>query len=221
MIHPFSSGQSYRVFLNDKIILISEIINIPLDARHYSHIKDPGPEELKKTIISFMEDPGCLWLFISVKAKVEETFNELRSMFFKITAGGGILNNDQGDILFIFRRNCWDLPKGKVEDGETIEEGAIREVIEETGLKPVTMNSLFDVTYHIYKSMKGKLILKETYWFEMSYNGSLEPVVETEEDITEARWFAPAEIDIPLSNTFPLIKELIEKFTGLKTPQKH
>jgi 8-oxo-dGTP pyrophosphatase MutT (NUDIX family) len=51
-----------------------------------------------------------------------------------IKAGGGIVVNEQNEVLLIYRRGKWDLPKGKLDDGETIEECALREVKEETGL---------------------------------------------------------------------------------------
>ena len=75
----------------------------------------------------------------------------------QIIAAGGLVTNPQGQILWIFRRGFWDLPKGKVEKMESIEEAALREVEEECGIKQLVLDKLIDKTYHIYK-IKGKYI---------------------------------------------------------------
>ena len=89
-------------------------------------------------------------------------------------AGGGLVFNADGDVLFIFRNGKWDLPKGKAERKETIEETSIREVEEETGVKGLEIKKLLDTTYHIFKR-NGRYKIKITYWFEMktSYWGQI------------------------------------------------
>ena len=149
------------------------------------------------------------------------------SCFTVVPAAGGVVKNERGEILFIFRRGKWDLPKGKVEgrrmkneEGGTKDEGrisnfefriseAIREVKEETGLVEVTVVKELNPTYHIYYE-KGKQILKETYWFEMLALGTQKLVPQTQEEITEVRWFKPEELDVVLENTFESLKEMIE-----------
>ena len=111
----------------------------------------------------------------------------------EITAGGGLVRNSEGKYLVIFRRGMWDLPKGKQEDGEAIEECALREVNEETGLEGLTLRELICITEHTYE-LRGELILKHTYWFNMEYRGSNLPVPQTEEDITKACWVAAEEL---------------------------
>ena len=129
----------------------------------------------------------------------------------KIIAGGGIVQNEEGKILFQYRRGKWDLPKGKLDDGETIEECAIREVEEETGLKNVQLNKLIGVTTHNYIA-KGESIEKETHWFAMKVSGEQQLVPQLDEDILELRWVAKNELDNYLSDTFTNIIEIVEKY---------
>ncbi|WOC51247.1 NUDIX hydrolase [Bergeyella porcorum] len=94
----------------------------------------------------------------------------------------------------------WDLPKGKIEKGESIEQAALREVEEETALKDLTLEHFISHTYHIYTERDGKQVLKITHWFKMNYNGTDTPIPQTEEGITEATWKNQSEI---LTDVFP------------------
>jgi mutator protein MutT len=129
----------------------------------------------------------------------------------RITAAGGIVRNEDGKILFQYRRGKWDLPKGKLDKGETIEECAVREVEEETGLRNITLGELVDITHHFYTE-KQKEIDKETYWFSMKVNGEQKLIPQLEEDILELKWVAENELQEYLSNTYPNIIEIVEKY---------
>ena len=153
---------------------------------------------------------------------------EFVSGFTLVPAAGGVVKNERGEILFIFRRGKWDLPKGKVKGRKTKDEGrekksekrkakgewlvaeAIREVKEETGLMEVEVVRKLQSTYHIYFE-KGKQVLKETYWFEMVSSGDQKLAPQTEEEITEVRWFKTDELDMVLENTFESLKSIIEQ----------
>lgn len=128
-----------------------------------------------------------------------------------ITAAGGIVENEQGQILMIFRRGKWDLPKGKLDDGETIEECAVREVEEETGLRNIQPGELIDITTHAYTE-HGKDIVKETHWFAMKVVGDQQLTPQTEEDITAIKWVKENELSEYLSNTYPNIIAIVEKY---------
>lgn len=137
----------------------------------------------------------------------------------KIIAGGGIVENEEGKILFQYRRGKWDLPKGKLDEGETIEECAVREVEEETGLQNIQLGELIGVTRHEYKE-NGKEIEKETYWFAMKVSGDQKLTPQLEEDILELRWVALDEAEEYFENTFPNIVEILRKFNEWKNKQK-
>ena len=130
-------------------------------------------------------------------------------MPFRIVAAGGIVENEEGKILLQYRRGKWDLPKGKLDEGETIGECAIREVEEETGLRNIQLGELIGLTHHNYTE-RGENIDKETHWFAMKASGSQKLIPQVDEDILELRWVAENELQYYLSNTFPNIAEIIE-----------
>lgn len=137
---------------------------------------------------------------------------QLKKLFFKqflfIQTGGGVVQNEKKEILMIFRRGKWDLPKGKVDKGETIEQAAVREVEEETGLQKVKMGKKISTTYHTYNEF-GKHILKESQWFKMTADSSQKLTPQTQEDITQIKWVAKGDMDRYMNNTFATIKEVL------------
>ena len=141
-----------------------------------------------------------------------ENFNELLSLFksnFRyIEAAGGFIKNEEGEYLFIFRREKCDLPKGKLEIGETPEVAALREVSEETGLQKVVEKNYRCSTWHTYE-LHDEQILKQTYWFNMEAKKQKKSTPQLEEEITELQWIAPNNFPKVLSNTFPSIVEVI------------
>jgi 8-oxo-dGTP pyrophosphatase MutT (NUDIX family) len=143
---------------------------------------------------------------------IHPDLEQLRKAVFKkfllVKAGGGLIRNGEGKYLFMMRRGVWDLPKGKLDPGETIETCAVREVHEETGLQEVRLESPLLVTYHTYDE-NGKHILKETHWFRMSVadGSSLKP--QLEEQITELRWVDAREMKPLLQHTFPSVADVI------------
>ena len=139
----------------------------------------------------------------------------LKKAFWKkftvIKAAGGLVQNEKHEILFMFRRGKWDLPKGKLDAGETLETCAVREVKEETGLEKVLLKKPLITTYHTYHE-SGKHILKESYWYTMLARGTDNLVPQTEEDIQEVKWVPEKKLNEMMGNTFPSIKDVIEKF---------
>ncbi len=141
-----------------------------------------------------------------------DDLDKLKQAFWKkfviIQAGGGLVKNENEEILFMLRRGKWDLPKGKLDPGETIEECALREVSEETGLTGVELKQFLLTTYHTYIE-NGKHILKESYWYKMISNSKKNLVPQTEEDIQELRWVKSENLQEVLSNTYPSVREVL------------
>ncbi|APY09039.1 NUDIX hydrolase [Winogradskyella sp. J14-2] len=125
-----------------------------------------------------------------------------------VVAGGGKVYNANNEVLFIFRNNKWDLPKGKIEGKESIEETAIREVEEETGVKGLKITKALPTTYHIFKR-NGKHKIKITYWFEMKtkFDGKLYP--QEKEGITKVEWLDDKASQKALNNSYANIKVLV------------
>lgn len=142
-----------------------------------------------------------------------EDFNNLLKLFksnFKyIEAAGGFIKNEFDEYLFIYRREKWDLPKGKLELGETPEIAAVREVQEETGLLKVERKKYRCSTWHTYE-LRGEQVLKQTYWYDMEATKNQDSKPQTEEEITELQWLKKSEFSKVLSNTFPSIVSVIE-----------
>ena len=117
---------------------------------------------------------------------LQTLWSDFVSLFNPIEAAGGLVINEEGKQLFIFRRGFWDLPKGKIDPGETPAKTAVREVMEETGLQNLTIQKQLIDTYHTYK-LKNKRILKRTFWYLMKTTDS-KLILQTEEDIMDAKW---------------------------------
>jgi len=130
-----------------------------------------------------------------------------------IKAAGGLVKNERGEYLFIYRSDKWDLPKGKIEKGEGIKEAAVREVEEECGIKVKRLGKKIGKTYHAY-IYKGEVVLKKSYWYKMKCEGQDKLKPQKEEGITDARWFTHDKFGTITKNTFPSITEVMEK-TGL------
>ncbi|MDB5232726.1 MAG: hypothetical protein JWN76_3531 [Chitinophagaceae bacterium] len=127
-----------------------------------------------------------------------------------IKAGGGLVQNEHGQVLLIHRRGHWDLPKGKLDDGETIEECALREVEEETGLKNIMLKKMITITIHEYIE-NDQPVKKETTWFLMKVTGEQKLSPQREEDITDARWINTNDLPAYLSGTYENIRQVIDQ----------
>ncbi len=142
----------------------------------------------------------------------EAFFKLFQSAFRVIHAAGGVVVADE-KLLFIFRNGKWDLPKGKLEKGESAEKAALREVEEETGVTPEGIEQRLPSTFHLYKSpyarTLGQWIFKETFWFQMNYNGNLFGTPQQEEGITKVKWMDKSGFEEILSNTYENLKQII------------
>jgi 8-oxo-dGTP pyrophosphatase MutT (NUDIX family) len=145
---------------------------------------------------------------ILLHTDLEKLKKSFMKKFTLIRAAGGLVENENTELLFIYRRGKWDLPKGKVDPGESPEICAVREVKEETGLKTATIDKHLITTYHTYEE-SGKHFLKETDWFLMHSprQDKLEP--QTVEQITQATWVASDNLSKYTNNTYLLIKDVL------------
>lgn len=143
---------------------------------------------------------------------LHDDLEELKQAFWKkfviIEAGGGLVKNEMDEILFMFRRGKWDLPKGKLDPGETIEQCAIREVKEETGLDQVELKQFLLTTFHTYNE-NGKHILKQSHWYNMISASRQQLVPQLAEDIQQVKWIKKSNLQEVMGNTYPSIKDVI------------
>ena len=141
---------------------------------------------------------------------VNEDWEGFCSNYQFVNAAGGIVFNNKDQLLMIYRNGKWDLPKGKVEKGENIEQCAIREIEEETGVSKLEIKERFFKTYHIY-FIGDQEVLKGTYWFIMhtSFEDELKP--QLDEGITKACWISLLDIEAKTKDSFRSIKDLLKE----------
>ena len=129
-----------------------------------------------------------------------------------LKAGGGLVKNEKGELLMIYRRGKWDLPKGKLDKGENIKDCAVREVKEETGLTLVEPGELLEISYHEYFDHHIKEeVIKETHWFAMTASADQPLTPQTEEDITAIRWVTGNDLEACLQDSYENVVDLITK----------
>jgi 8-oxo-dGTP pyrophosphatase MutT (NUDIX family) len=143
--------------------------------------------------------------------------DELKKAFFKkftfVQAAGGLVINEKDEVLLIFRRGKWDLPKGKLDKGEKLEDCAVREVEEETGLPNVKLISPLLITYHTYHE-GSRFVLKESHWYRMKADSGQKMTPQTAESISRLLWVKKADLKKYLENSFPSVTDVIQ--TGCK-----
>lgn len=129
-----------------------------------------------------------------------------------IIAAGGLVLNEKNDILMIFRRGKWDLPKGKLDEGEKIEDCAVREVMEETGLTQLDLGRLLVITQHTYfDQWIKKDVIKQTHWYLMKASLDQPLVPQTTEDIESIEWVSKSQLSERLENSYDTIVEVVSK----------
>ncbi len=201
-------NEDLKIYYNDAFMLISN--NRAQMNKNFTTILEDEKETGK-----FLENASFLFdgktnrnIFI-LSATPDKILRKLREQTKLILAGGGIVFNENKELLMIHRRGKWDLAKGKIEPEEKIIEGAIREVEEETGVLIETAEPTPILTYHAYK-LKGKDSLKETSWYKMKAKpGQNKLVPQVEEDIDEVRWVKKGDIKNYQQGSHLLIWDLI------------
>ncbi len=180
----------YKIYINHTpLLLSSSAISQPnSDRRLYARYSGKP-----KTLLHYVDMMEKGQRFESVNLfhpDVEQLFSDFCAHFKIVEAAGGIVYNKRHEILMIFRLGYWDLPKGRIDEGELPEEAALREVREETGLQEVYSDGFVTMTYHTFRDKQNRRALKPTHWFRMhTTQEELHP--QTEENIEKAIWLAP------------------------------
>lgn len=192
----------YKVFVNDKPIVLTTVEEPETYFKNFNLKQVKLNKVIKELNTTDLQEARL----------IHKNEKKLLKKFLKklpnVIAGGGKVYNDKGEVLFIYRNDKWDLPKGKIEGVESIEETAIREVMEETGVAGLEIVKPLETTYHIFKRNGGYKI-KITYWFEMktSFSGNL--YAQEFEGITQVAWLNPEQVKEALKNSYANIKLLM------------
>ena len=192
----------YKVFVNNKPIILTSKVEKETNFKNY----------LLKTVHIGKVIKDLKNTNLESARLIDKDENKLLKNFLKllpnVVAGGGKVYNDKGEVLFIYRNDKWDLPKGGAQRRETIDQTAIREVEEETGVTGLIITKPLEMTYHIFKR-NGRHKIKVTYWFEMKTNFSGELVPQEKEGITKVEWLTKEQIVVAMNNSYANIKLLV------------
>lgn len=192
----------HHIFVNDKPIILTTKVEKEEGFKNYLLKKVNIGKVIMKLNSTDLAEVRL------IGKKEHKLINKFLKLLPNVIAGGGKVYNAKGDVLFIYRNDKWDLPKGKAEKNESIEETSIREVEEETGVQGLEIVKQLNTTYHIFKR-NGKHKIKVTYWFEMktAFDGPLSP--QQNEGITKVEWLSPEESQNALENSYANIKLLV------------
>ncbi len=200
----------YKVFYNEKSLILSER---PISGS--KNLNFNNESQFEEALAQLRNSP--LKEVNIHHHNVEKLWEKFKNHFDYLEAAGGIVKNKQNEILFIYRLTKWDLPKGKVEEGETTEVAALREVEEECGINNLKINKLITTTYHIY--FQDNLKLKSTYWYDISYADNQPLIPQIEEGIGQVKWMKTTDFSMILENTYENIKIVMEKAGLLSVDQ--
>ena len=201
----------YKVFINDIPLIL-------VDKQEESWVQNTifkfsfqSNSTILQAIDKLKETQSAI---VIVHSNLEELWSAFKENFTGIVAAGGVVKNMNDEYLLIKRNGIWDLPKGKVEKNEQIELAAIREVQEECGLKTISRDHYLGTTYHTYE-MKGKNILKETYWYRMTCGNNQELIPQIEEGITEVIWVNRQEFLSKMKSSFFSLTDFVSSISSL------
>lgn len=194
-----------KVFINDRplVFLVTEE-SIPANNFTIIHCVNSSSIERSKALLNLGKATGIYLLCDDL----EKCWTQFKASYRYIVAAGGLVTNETGELLMIFRLGKWDLPKGKLEKGESIAEAAVREVEEECGITAPVIIAPLPSTFHTY-TLKGQPALKESFWFRMKYSSNEPLVPQIEEDITKIKWVKPHKVQKLLPKAYAAIADLV------------
>lgn len=203
----------YEVFVNERPLILTDRIMEVTDGEYFMM----NEESVLKAVKSLRKNKlPKAYLY---HPNLEEILNKFSETIPKTVAAGGVVTNRDGKVLFIYRNNKWDLPKGVQKKKESLEDCAVREVEEETGVKGLKIENFLRTTYHVFKR-GGKLRLKEVHWYAMrtKYTGRLKG--EKKEGIEKVKWKGPRKIRKALDKSYVNIKILFEPRVPRHVPHR-
>ncbi len=186
---PQNGQQMYKIYINGTpLYLVSseEVKSFGASSEKKLVLRHAGKKKFLVNIVHQLESSDRFDSIVVFDTDLDRIWSDFQKIYEPISAAGGAVFNPEGKVLLIHRRGSWDLPKGKMDPGETPEQTAVREVQEETGLNNITLGPHLLDTWHTYEH-KGKRVLKTTHWYKMQTTDH-QLVPQAEEDIEQAVW---------------------------------
>ena len=202
-------AQEYKVYFDNRKIVLALELNKHHDDDDVLIVKVDNKSEIPK-LVHFFQTSLHIQNMLLYGLEPADMLKALKSEFKVVEAAGGKVVNRNGELLMILRNGLWDLPKGKVDKNESIQEAALREVSEECGVNSIRIKRPLNCTYHTY-NQNGTWHLKRTHWFEMIFFGVEKPTPQVEEGIVEVRWVSASDIKSYLENAYSSIKEVLRE----------
>lgn len=205
----------YKIYINEKPLILTDSISV-LDS-WYTEKKTIVVQYLNKTkqllqYVDMLSKSDKIERVIIHHSKVKVLKDDFFSLVNIVVAGGGLVFNEDKKLLAIFRRGNWDLPKGKIEKYEGKRLGAMREVMEETGVENVSIVQKIGKTYHLFSNKKSRRSLKLTHWYEMTTHHNSKLIPQLEEDIEKAEWVDPKKFIKNYTPMFNNISDIVESY---------
>ena len=197
-----SMGQKYKIFYRRHHFVFD---HNELD-QNPCVVVNQLSKELIKALLNYLKDCKTTQVIQVVE---ENGFDHFLECFRIIHAAGGAVFNPEGNMLLMKRKGLWDMPKGKLDQGESIVNTAVREVEEECHVFDIDVKRKIGLTYHLY--FEKKWLLKETHWYHMVSQTWEEAKPQIEEEIEEIMWVDPEELDIEQLDTYNNIKHVIRQ----------
>ena len=195
----------YKVFVKENPIILTDsklnlddLIMMPFESFEMEKLVSILDQDLLRGIYLYHPNLAQMW-------------TQFQSYFKVVEAAGGLVKNELEEVLMIYRFDKWDLPKGKIEKGETTEITALREVEEECGVKNLEIVKPLSVTYHIYSEKNKVLVLKISHWFEMKNTSSENLIPQKEEGILMVKYVNKNQLKEIFNNTYTNIKLLFDE----------
>jgi len=214
----YNRRQMYKIYINKTLIILKNTEDLGMadstDSRASLVVHYTGKKKTLLNYIDMCEKSSRLTKIVIHYENYEQLKTDFLSHYEIVPAAGGLVMNELGELLFIFRRKHWDLPKGKLEKGESKKSAAVREVMEETGVINVDLISKLSVTDHTYKS-KGKRLIKKSYWYLMKTEKQI-LIPQTAEDIEIAEWMNLESFYGEPRVVYPSIFEVLNAYQGWK-----
>jgi len=199
----------YKIYINETALLLMKTADLSaeyLEGSNQLISRYPNNRKFLLSHLDLMEKNQRFERVIIHATDLDNLWSDMKKLLKTIRAAGGLVYAADGQVLAIYRMGFWDLPKGKIEKGESKKVAARREVMEETGILELEVDHRLLKTYHIYRDTRyKKRVLKKTYWYKMK-GESDELVPQSEEDIEKALWIKP---DALLAKT-PIYQNIID-----------